>query len=577
MSLNLMTKLFRNIGFVFFAITLIACGKEQPALPPAEQVEGEVLVKFRPTVASAAVSQTLSHVGLSIVQRYPELGVLKCSLSEAKIVEQAVAECNADPNIEYAEPNYIYHTMATPNDPRLSSLWGMQMIDAAQAWDIQTGDESVLVGVIDTGINYEHEDLAANMWRNPGESGDGKENNNVDDDNNGFVDDVFGWDFNNDDSDPRDDNDHGSHVSGTIGAVGDNGKGVVGVNWDVSLMALKFLGADGSGNTADAIGAIVYATNMGAKVLNNSWGGGGRSQALEDAIRFANDNGVLFIAAAGNAGSNNDNFPSYPASYEVPNVVAVAASTEDDGLASFSNRGLHSVDLAAPGTNVLSTVSNGGYNSFSGTSMATPHVAGASALIMAQYPGRTVSHIKTRILGSVETSDIFADAVATGGRLNVFDALSTSPIIRTTRLNNTLDTSGPYVVEADIVDDIQIGSATLTYQVNAQDAVTVDMTAAGNDRYQADIPGQPLDSEITYSVSAEDDDGNQSTGREITFAIAEAAPPPTDGCGCLQATEVTLENPELQTTVNALVNVSLFLLPFVAIKVGSRRFKKRNS
>ncbi|MFQ5640677.1 MAG: S8 family peptidase [bacterium] len=566
-------KIVLLFSLALVSVTLISCGQKPP--PEPAQVEGEVLIKFKSTVSATSVTQALSHAGLSIHRSFDQIDVLRCRIEGAKTVAEAVAECNAADNIEYAEPNYIYHTMATPNDPRLTELWGLHMIDAPQAWDVQTGSKSVIVGVIDTGIHHEHEDLAVNVWSNPGETGEGKENNGVDDDGNGFVDDVHGWDFFNDDNDPRDDNDHGSHVSGTIGAAGDNGKGVVGVNWNVTLMGLKFLGGDGSGNTGDAIDAIIYGTNMGAKVLSNSWGGGGRSQALEDAIRFANDQGVLFVAAAGNAGSDNDTFPSFPASYEVENVVAVAASTENDGLASFSNTGLHSVDLAAPGTNILSTVSNGSYNSFNGTSMATPHVSGAAALVMAQYPGRSMNHTKIRLLGSVERNSSFADAVATGGRLNVNNALSTNPIIHTRRLDNTTDEQGPYQVDADIVDEINIQAATLTFQVSGQNAVTTSMNAVGNDHYRGEIPGQSLGSDITYFVKATDNDGNETTGREITFAIAAVEPPPGGGCG-QQAAVLSLGSPGLDTTVNAGANIAFFLLPLAAIRVYSQRRKRRS-
>lgn len=555
---------------------LLACGQEAPQVAPEpEYVEGELILKFSKQMPSTAIEQALSPRGLSITKQVDELGIVVARVGEGVMMSAAMERLESDPNIEYVEPNYIYHTMVTPNDPRYNELWGMRMIDAPQAWDQQTGSESVIVGIIDTGINYEHEDLAANMWRNPGESGDGKENNGVDDDNNGFVDDVFGWDFVNDDNDPRDDNDHGSHVSGTVGAVGNNGKGVVGVNWNVRLMALKFLDANGSGSTADAVDAIIYATNMGAKVLNNSWGGGGRSRALEDAIRFANERGVLFVAAAGNAASDNDTFPSYPASYDLPNVVAVAASTENDGLASFSNFGRHTVHLAAPGTNILSSVSGGGYNSFNGTSMATPHVAGAAALVWAQFPGRSMNQIKIRLLGSVERNGTFADRVTTGGRLNVNDALSTSPLIHTRRLDDTTNEQGPYVVLADAVDDSRVEAVTLTYQVDSQAPVTVDMTPQGNDRYLAEIPGQSLGSNITYSVTARDDQGNETRGREISFRIGESEEPPDGGICGQSAGEVSLEHRGVQTAVNASLNLLIFVLPIAALGWRARRRRER--
>ncbi|MFQ5863678.1 MAG: S8 family peptidase [bacterium] len=552
-----------------------AAAPAQKQAKVAEFKPGEVLIKFKTTVPDITINQLLSDVGLSIDKKYANIGVQKCSIEIEKPVLQIVEECNADANVEYAEPNYIYHTFLVPNDPRYSSLFGMDNIDAPAAWDSQTGSKSVIVGVIDTGADQEHEDLEDNIWINSGEFGDGKENNNVDDDGNGFVDDFQGWDFLNDDNNPFDDNDHGTHVSGTVGAVGNNNKGVVGVNWNVSIMPLKFLGSDGSGTSADAINAIIYATNMGAKVLSNSWGGGGFSRALEDAVKFANQNGVLFVAAAGNDFSNNDSFPTYPANYEVENVISVAASTSSDNLAGFSNFGKKTVDLAAPGSNILSTLPLNRYGTLSGTSMATPHVSGAAALVWAEYPTIPMKHVKVRILGSVDRKSSLADRVATGGRLNVHKALSTNPIIaNTSRLENTLDEVGPYVVESDIIDDVSVQSATLTYQVSGQEAVAVAMTSTGSDRYRGEIPGQKLGSTIVYFVKAIDGAGNETRDSNFTFAIAE---PPNGNCGCGKpALEVNIQNPKLRTTVNALANISFFVLPLFAYKIHSNRRKKRS-
>lgn len=547
-------------------------GQQKPA-KPADYKPGEILIKFKSTVSRRRVDETVAHVNLSVSRYIEGINIYKCRIDSDKPVLQATEECNADPDIEYAEPNYIYHTFVTPNDPRFSQLWGMQKIEAPAAWDIQTGSKSVVVGVIDTGTDYDHDDLKANIWENPGESGGGKENNNVDDDGNGFVDDFRGWDFVNGDNDPFDDNDHGTHTSGTVGAVGNNSVGVVGVNWNVSIMPLKFLASNGSGTTDDAVEAIIYATDMGAKVLSNSWGGGGRSQALEDAIVYAKDHGVLFVAAAGNDFSNNDSAPTYPANYDVDNIISVAASTESDNLAGFSNFGIETVDLAAPGNNILSTIPQGRYDSFSGTSMATPHVGGAAALIWAHFPSLTMQQVKTRILGSVDRSSNFANRVATGGRLNVRKALSTNPIIaNTTRLKNTLDETGPYVVESDVIDDGSIQSVTLTYQVVGSQAVTVNMTSTGTDHYRGDIPGQSLGSSITYFVKATDNDGNMTQDSNFTFSIAE----PTNGGGCCgkPAIDFDIENAKLKSTVNAVANISFFMIPLAAFKLRNRRKKK---
>ncbi len=338
--------------------------------------------------------------------------------------------------VSYVEPDFVIASSAIPNDPSLGQLWGLNNvgqaggvtdvdIDAPEAWNTTTGSRSVVVAIIDTGMDSKHPDLAANAWRNPGEvAGDG-----IDNDQNGFVDDVGGWDFANNDANPMDDNGHGTHVAGTIGAVGNNARGVVGVSWQVSLMPLKFLDGRGSGTTSAAVAAINYATRMrrdfGINIVatNNSWGGGGLSTALRDAVDAGAGAGILFVAAAGNESTNNDTIPSYPASHPSASVISVAATDRSNRLASFSNYGATSVDLAAPGVAILSTTPNDSYSTYSGTSMATPHVTGTVALMAAAYPRATAAEIRTAILSSVTRVAGLTGKVATGGLLNAAAAL----------------------------------------------------------------------------------------------------------------------------------------------------------
>lgn len=332
--------------------------------------------------------------------------------------------------VEYVERNRIdWYLDVTPNDPLFNTLWGMHNIgqdggandadiDAPEAWDIKSGSDFV-VGIIDSGIDYNHPDLAPNVWVNPGEVF----GNNRDDDNNGYIDDVHGWDFINNDNDPMDGYSHGTHVAGTIGAVGNNGVGVVGVNWAVKMAALKIF-SDGGGTTTDAIiRAIDYANKMGFKVTSNSWGGGGYSQALYDVIKAAGDKGYLFIAAAGNRNSNNDSFAHYPSSYDLNNIVAVAASDQSDNRAGFSSYGKTTVDLAAPGVSTNSTIPNGGYGMKSGTSMATPHVSGAAALFWAKNLGVTAAEVEDALMKSVDKLPVWETLVVSGGRLNLNNLL----------------------------------------------------------------------------------------------------------------------------------------------------------
>ena len=347
-------------------------------------------------------------------------------------------------NVAAASLNYRrYADAVTPNDPGFTDLWGLNNtgqtggtagadISAPEAWSTTTGSSGVVVADIDTGVAYDHVDLAANMWHNPGEI----PANGIDDDGNGYIDDVYGIDAVNGDSDPYDDLGHGTHTSGTAAAVGNNGIGITGVAWQARVMALKFLGPDG-GYDADAITCINYVVNeklnhgVNVVAINASWGGVGYDGLLRNAINAAGAANIIFCAAAGNGGpdgigngDDNDAQPSYPSSYDGANIISVAATDDNDARAGFSNYGATSVDLAAPGVGILSTLPGDRYASWNGTSMATPHVTGAVALCAAQFPSETMAQRVRRILDHVDPLASLSGMMTTGGRLNVAAAVN---------------------------------------------------------------------------------------------------------------------------------------------------------
>jgi subtilisin family serine protease len=405
-----------------------------PALATNEWVVqlSEKSLKTLQTVADAAKALANPGLGLTVVRGLGLPGQLLVSATGNAATVQKYLQTNTF--VKYAEANLkLFSPQKLPNDPRFVSgeLWGLNNtgqsggtadadIDAPEAWDISTGSSSIVVAVIDTGIQTDHPDLKDNIWTNPGElPGDG-----IDNDGNGFVDDVYGWDFFNNDSSVYDspDDDHGTHCAGTIAGRGNNGIGVVGVTWMTKIMSLKFLGP-GGGTTSGAIAAVNYATMMKTRGVNipissNSWGGGSFSQSLKDAIDAGGSSGILFVAAAGNSGRNNDATPHYPSSYDSACIVAVAATDRKDAMAGFSCYGVTSVDLGAPGVSVLSTVPVSSYDSYNGTSMATPHVSGVAALAVSVDPTLTVSQLKDALLSSADKIPSLSGRTVTGGRLN---------------------------------------------------------------------------------------------------------------------------------------------------------------
>ena len=443
------TKLDKMLG-----LTAAKAAELEQNMEP--HVEGQVIIKTKGSLFQNS-SSILKDYGAKLICKFdmPQNlcqglsgDLMQIQLPEGITTAQAMAAMMEDPNIAYVVPNTIY----TLDDPQPESdnvgggvnssgegkrpndlkedLWGLDNhgqqggkvdadIDAPEAWQKTTGlanGQGPIIAVIDTGVDYNHPDLKNNIWTNPGEI----PGNGSDDDGDGVIDDVHGYNAFDDNGDPMDAHSHGTHCAGTIAAEGNNDMGVVGVNWKATIMPIKIFGDDGRTNAAAIIRGINYATKHGARITSNSWGGGLPNQAIKEAFEASS---ALHIMAAGNSSQNNDLDPHYPSSYRVRNSIAVASTDRQDNLSYFSCYGKTSVDIGAPGSDILSTVPGGGYGVKSGTSMATPHVTGAAGLLLAMDPTMSNEEIKTRLLEGSDKIDSLTDKVVSGGRLNVNKAM----------------------------------------------------------------------------------------------------------------------------------------------------------
>ncbi len=405
-------------------------------------VPGQMIIKFKSNFKSEAVNSKLQDHDLKVQHRHSANGAIfvknsrvnSFSTYDTQIMAQEIADWD---DVEYVEANTIITLNSTPQDPDFSKSWSLHNegqtggttgvdIKAPEAWDINTGSKQIKVAVIDTGVQYDHPDLKNNIWTNPGETGNDsqgkdKATNKTDDDANGYIDDLHGWNFIENNNNVMDKNGHGTHCAGIIGAVS-NQLGIVGVNWNISIVPVRFLGPDGNGTLEDAISSIEYATKIGVNIMNNSWGSSNTSPTMADAIQKASDKGILFVAAAGNYSDDTDKIPNYPANSTSPNVVSVAAIDHNGNLADFSNFGLKTVHVGAPGQDIYSTWIGSTYKKDSGTSMATPHVAGLAALMLAQK-NRPMAEIKSKLLSSVTPLPSLAGKTVSGGIINAFKAL----------------------------------------------------------------------------------------------------------------------------------------------------------
>jgi subtilisin family serine protease len=561
----------RRIGLcALIAILGVVVVGIQPASPPAEgagQGGGQPADRFAPYVPGELLVKFRTELGLNVRQRDEVRAQLDAEkvrefrsstehwrLPPGHSVESAIAELRNNPQIDYAEPNYIIYMDYAPNDAMYPDMWGLNNtgqtggtpgadIDAERAWNVSTGSSDVMVAVIDTGVDYTHPDLAANIWTNPGEIA----GNGIDDDSNGYIDDIHGWDFRNGDNDPFDDHGHGTHCSGTIGAIGDNGIGVAGVNWDVTIVGLKFLSSAGSGSTADAVSCIEYATDLGVDIMSNSWGGGGFSQTLLDAINAAGAAEIVFVAAAGNGSADTDVTPHYPSSYTSANIIAVMATDHNDersywtSCACWSNIGPTTVDLAAPGSSICSTFPGNSYNcSYGGTSMATPHVAGAAALLRAVAPGLPAVQVKQVLMDMADPIPALSGMSVTGARLNAFfpiaDPDDTPPNAILDLAVSSATSNSLFLNWTATGDDGDTGTAStydMRYSTSSIDDTNFDAAMQASGTPAPGPFGTPesmevldLDPGTTYyfAVKAQDEWGNSGPISNVAMGMTLAAP-----------------------------------------------------
>jgi len=405
-------------------------------------VPGELIVRFAPGVGAARRAHAAAVAGVSLRRWLGTRGLWLVQVRPGRTAARAARALERSRGVRWAQPNrYVSLNATTPDDPMFAQDWGLDNtgqsvqsamgtadadIDAPEAWDQTTGSANVVVGVVDTGVDYTHADLAANIWTNPGETGGGKESNGVDDDGNGYVDDWHGWNFGLGTNDPIDLVGHGTHVAGTIGAAGDNGTGVAGVNWNVQIMPLRVADANGALSDAGVAAAFAYAGRMGAQVVNASLGGSYTSSAELAAINGAPN--TLFVVSAGNSNQNIKTTAVSPCTLPAANVLCVGATGPTDARASFSNYAPTQVDIAAPGVNILSTLPGDQYGYYNGTSMASPHVAGVAALVFAAYPTRSVAAVEAAILNGADRKTALTTYFASGRRLNAAGALAVASI-----------------------------------------------------------------------------------------------------------------------------------------------------
>jgi len=541
-------RLFASIFCALLALVLVAPAAAQDYVP------GELVVRFKASADAQARAETLAHRRAAVRSNLPLRNVALVRLQQGDSVRAAEAALERDHDVAWASPNYLYETLLTPNDPYFGDAWHLEKIAAPAAWDTTTGSPSVTVAVVDTGFEQTHADLAPNLWTNPAEVANG-----VDDDGNGKIDDLHGWNFVGNNANPEDDNGHGTHVGATVGARGDDGYGVPGVAWNVGLMPLKAANSQGLFASTSIIGAFAYACGEGARIVNGSFGG----TVADDGVSAAIDGcpGSLFVFAAGNSGANNDLAPRFPCAYDLANIICVAATDDFDVLASFSNYGAASVDLAAPGVDILSAYPPHDWAWAAGTSAAAPQVAGAAALLASHRPALTAVELRAALMNGVDKVAGLNGVVGVGGRLNVQKTLTapTTPPVVYIPPPPPPPAAPPAPADTTPPTDPAVASTSHVTGQRSIDA-TVDVTwsgafdfASGVDGFSfswdgssASVPDTTKDAEETanrltsaplapgtywFHIRTRDNAGNWSAGTHAgPFVIAPAALPQPQRC-----------------------------------------------
>ena len=517
-----------------------------PAAAGTREELGRYLIRFREGVRPEVSVRLLADHGLQFRREISDIGVVVAEpLDPVEFKRSGLPALRTSSDVLYIEQNQEYRAIAVPNDPLYSEQSQMKRMNVESAWGRSTGSADVVVAISDTGIDGVHEDLAGQLWVNPGEIPD----NGIDDDSNGYVDDIQGWDFVGKDNLPADENRHGTHVAGIVAAGSDNGIGVAGVSWRTRLMAVRFLDENGSGTTEGGIDTLVYAAKNGAQIINASWGGGGKSDALSDAIDFAWNRGAILVAAAGNDSSNSDSTAHYPSAYPNPGVVSVASSSADGVLSSFSNFGRISVDVVAPGSSVLSTLPGDAYGRLSGTSMAAPMVSGVAALMLGYAPALSALDLRNALFNAAILRSTYEGKISTSGDMDASRALAqldqTSLQIWPARI--TLQSRIPFQFSA------RGAQGGISWSVNDSRIGVID----GSGTFTPKKAGQ-------VTVTARDAGGAVAVTEKITVVAGSGG-----GGGCSAPTQAP--DADLPETVGSIIS---FGLPFASGFLATRRRRR---